>query len=115
MKRTQLRGTQGFAVALGNRHSQAAEMVLAPKTVEGGPDNCHVGSDQWLYVISGTGIAKVGGKRHALRTGTVLLIERGETHEIRNTGKSKLRTINLYVPPAYRKNGEPLPPGRSEK
>jgi hypothetical protein len=37
---------------------------------------------------------------------------RGERHEIRNTGRVLLRTLNFYVPPAYRKDGEPLPRGR---
>jgi mannose-6-phosphate isomerase-like protein (cupin superfamily) len=50
------------------------------------------------------------GKRYLLRTGTLVLIERGETHEIRNTGKRKLRTLSVYVPPAYRKNGDPACP-----
>jgi mannose-6-phosphate isomerase-like protein (cupin superfamily) len=42
----------------------------------------------------------------------VLLIERGDTHEIRNTGRQPLRTLNVYVPPAYTKGGDPLPRGR---
>jgi mannose-6-phosphate isomerase-like protein (cupin superfamily) len=39
-------------------------------------------------------------------------IEKGEQHEIRNTGRVLLRTLNFYVPPAYRKDGGPLPRGR---
>jgi oxalate decarboxylase/phosphoglucose isomerase-like protein (cupin superfamily) len=44
---------------------------------------------------------------------TLLLIERGEAHEIRNTGRRPLRMLNFYIPPAYRANGDPLPRGRS--
>jgi mannose-6-phosphate isomerase-like protein (cupin superfamily) len=47
-----------------------------------------------------------------LRAGTLLLIERGERHEIRNTGRAPLRTLNVYVPPAYRKDGNELPRGK---
>jgi hypothetical protein len=36
----------------------------------------------------------------------------GEKHEIKHTGRMLLRTLNFYVPPAYRKDGEPLPRGR---
>ena len=36
MKRKQLRFGEGFRVALGNRRSQAAEMVIAPGESEGG-------------------------------------------------------------------------------
>jgi mannose-6-phosphate isomerase-like protein (cupin superfamily) len=115
MKQTKLNGTNAFCVVLSNRRSQAAEMVLAAGKTEGGSDNRHVGSDQWLYVASGVGTATIRGKRYRLSPGTLILIERGEAHEIRNTGKRKLRTVNIYVPPAYRKNGEVLPRGRSEK
>jgi mannose-6-phosphate isomerase-like protein (cupin superfamily) len=112
MRSKKLQFRQGFRVALGNRHSQAAEMVLAAGEAEGGPQNYHRGSDQWLYVLAGTGTAIVKGKRHPLRAGTLVLIERGDTHEIRNTGRGPLRTLNVYVPPAYSRSGDPLPRGR---
>jgi mannose-6-phosphate isomerase-like protein (cupin superfamily) len=112
MKHKSLRFGQGFRVAVGNRRSQAAEMTLPPGDSEGGPDNRHRCSDQWLYVVSGSGQATVNGKRNRLRAGTVLLIERGDTHEIRNTGRQPLRTLNVYVPPAYTQGGDVLPRGR---
>jgi mannose-6-phosphate isomerase-like protein (cupin superfamily) len=40
------------------------------------------------------------------------LIERGVKHEIRNTGRTPLKTLNVYVPPAYKKSGDELPRGR---
>jgi mannose-6-phosphate isomerase-like protein (cupin superfamily) len=90
-------------------------MVLAPGETEGGPDNRHRGADQWLYVEAGSGTAVTGSRRHALRRGTLLLIERGTTHEIRNTGRTPLATLNLYVPPAYTSAGDELPRGRSRR
>ena len=96
----------------GNSASQAAEMVLAPGEAEGGRDNRHRGADQWLFVVSGNGEAIVKGRRHKLAAGTLLFIERREKHEVRNTGRGLLRTLNFYVPPAYRTNGDPLPRGR---
>ena len=112
MKRKALRFGKGFRVALGNRRSQCAEMVLAPGGAEGDSTNRHRGADQWLYVLSGKGAAIVNGKRYPLARGTLILVERGDEHEIRNTGRSLLRTLNLYVPPAYTAGGEPLPRGR---
>jgi oxalate decarboxylase/phosphoglucose isomerase-like protein (cupin superfamily) len=50
----------------------------------------HRGADQWLFVLSG----------------------QGEAHQVRNTGRTLLRTLNFYVPPAYRQDGDPLPRGR---
>lgn len=87
-------------------------MTLAPGETEGGPDNCHRGADQWLYVVSGTGVANVEGERVELREGTVVLIGRGERHEIRNTGHALLKTLNVYVPPAYTAEGDELPASR---
>jgi mannose-6-phosphate isomerase-like protein (cupin superfamily) len=113
MKRMNLRFERGFRVIPGNRFSQAAEMVLPPGHAEGGPDNRHRGADQWLYVVSGTGIATINGKHYCLGDATLLLIERGDEHEIRNNGDDLLRTLNFYVPPAYGKEGEELPAARS--
>ena len=87
-------------------------MTLPPGASEGGPDNRHRGADQWLYVVSGTGAAVGNGERVALREGTRLLIVRGDRHEIRNTGPGPLRTLNIYVPPAYAPDGAELPRGR---
>jgi mannose-6-phosphate isomerase-like protein (cupin superfamily) len=112
MRRKTLRFGKGFRVAVGNRRAQAAEMVIEPGDCEGGPDNRHRGADQWLFVVSGTGAATVNGRRITLRAGTIVLIEKGDTHEIRNTGRALLKTLNVYVPPAYTKDGDELPRGR---
>src|SRR5688572_21844610 len=112
MKRKQLRFGRGFRVAVGNRRAQAAEMVLEPGKAEGGRDNRHRGADQWLYVIAGAGTAVVNGRRVRLRVGTLLLIEHRDRHEVKNTGRGLLRTLNVYVPPAYTRRGDELPRGR---
>lgn len=112
MQKAQLRFGREFKVVLGNRRAQAATMTISPGDSEGGPDNRHRGADQWLFVESGIGTAIVEGRRHALRAGTLILIERGNHHEIHNTGRRPLRTLNLYVPPAYTKSGDELPRGR---
>lgn len=87
-------------------------MVLAPGDAEGGPDNRHRGADQWLYVVSGTGEARMARTRLKLAPGSLLFIERKERHEIRNTGRAPLRTLNFYAPPAYRRDGNPLSRGK---
>jgi hypothetical protein len=42
----------------------------------------------------------------------MVLIERGDTREIRNTGRSLLKTVSVYVPPAYAPTGDELPAGK---
>lgn len=112
MQRTHLRFGKGFHIALGNDASQAAEMTIPPGEAEGDEDNRHGGADQWLFVVAGRGTARINGKRYSLGPGSLLLIERGERHEIKNTGNELLRTLNVYVPPAYNEKGDELPPAR---
>jgi mannose-6-phosphate isomerase-like protein (cupin superfamily) len=108
VKLRRLSGRSGFAVTLSNGRAQAAAMNIKPGGAEGGPDNRHRGADQWLYVIEGTGAARVNRRHIALRRGSLLLIERGDEHQISNTGPGLLRTLNVYVPPAYTKRGDEL-------
>ena len=113
MQHKHLQFGRGFRVVLGDDRSQAAQMTLGPGETEGGPDNRHRGADQWLFVVGGEGVAVVEGDRVELREGTLVLIGRGESHEIRNTGREPLRTLNVYVPPAYTDEGDELPAGRA--
>lgn len=112
MRRKTLRFGKGFRVAFDVRRAQAAEMVIAPGDSEGGPDNRHRGADQWLFVVSGTGMATVEGRRVPLKAGTLLVIEKRERHEVRNTGRTLLKTLNFYYPPAFDSDGDPIGPGR---
>lgn len=113
MKHAQVVYSGDFTILTGNARSQAAVMVIPVGESEGGSNNRHKGSDQWLYVAAGEGSATVAGQVHILRPGTLLLIEHGETHAIRNEGHEPLRTLNFYVPPGYSADGEELPPGEA--
>ncbi|HEY4059521.1 MAG TPA: cupin domain-containing protein [Kofleriaceae bacterium] len=84
-------------------------MILSPGA-ESSEDssNEHAWSEQWLYVVSGRGTARVGKRSVKLAPGTLLLIEKREPHVIRAAARSRLVTFNVYVPPAYDSHGEPL-------
>jgi mannose-6-phosphate isomerase-like protein (cupin superfamily) len=112
MRSKHLKFTKGFRIAFASTRAQAAEMIIAPGDSEGGPDNAHRGADQWLLVIDGEGLAIVEGKRRPLRKGHLLLIEKGERHEIRNVGRGQLRTFVMYTPAAYKPSGARLPRAR---
>jgi len=102
MQRFDTTGSTGFFDVLGRTdRSQAATMTLSPGQSTGGPTNVHAESDQWLYVVSGSGTATVEGERYDLLAGMLVLIEAGETHEITNDGDDPLETINVYAPPEY--------------
>lgn len=102
-----------FDILAATRGAQAAKMILRPKAAsDSKPSNEHPHSEQWLFVLSGVGEAVLGKIRRSLRRvalsrNSLLLIEKGELHRIKNTGKRSLITINFYVPPAYDADGEP--------
>ena len=48
-----------------DRHDRAADKKSHHPT-----SNRHRGADQWLYAVSGQGVAKTGAKRLPLRAGT---------------------------------------------
>ena len=108
MKRAHLRFGKGFHVAMSNRRAQVATMTLTHGDSEGDSRNRHRGADQCLFVVRGTGTARVNGKAYPLRPGTMVLIEHGDRHEI-IAGRGRLETLNIYVPPAYTARGEELP------
>jgi mannose-6-phosphate isomerase-like protein (cupin superfamily) len=117
MRSTTLRFDSEFRAAFTVRDVQAAEMTLAAGDSTGGPDNTHRGADQWLFVVDGRGEALIGRgeqdrERVPLEPGTLLVIERGEAHEIRNSGEAPLKTLNFYCPPAFDSEGEPVGPGK---
>jgi mannose-6-phosphate isomerase-like protein (cupin superfamily) len=102
-----------FDLLVATREAQAAKMTLRPgATSDDEPSNEHPHCEQWLFVISGKGQALIGKRRGALRrvdlaANSLLVIEKGELHQIKNTGRRSLVTINMYVPPAYNDDGEP--------
>jgi mannose-6-phosphate isomerase-like protein (cupin superfamily) len=109
VKHRQLRFGRGFRIAIDGKRAQVAEMVIPPGGREGDPENRHRGADQWLFVVCGTGVAIVNGHRVKLKSGTMLMIEHQDRHEIRNTGATPLKTLNFYVPRAYTAQGNELP------
>ena len=101
-----------FDVLFSSRNAQVATMVLKPGDCsDDSVCNEHPNSEQWVYIVSGTGsitTAKRGARNRTtkLKAGDIVLIEKAERHQIRNIGKRPLRTMNLYVPPAYDNDGE---------
>jgi oxalate decarboxylase/phosphoglucose isomerase-like protein (cupin superfamily) len=117
MRSRTLRFDSEFRTVFTVRDVQAAEMTLAAGDSTGGPDNTHRGADQWLFVVDGRGEALLGDdeqrrERVPLEAGTLLVIEHGEAHEIRNSGDAPLKTLNIYCPPAFDAEGEPVGPGK---
>ena len=101
MKKIDINANSFFNVLESTQRSQVAEMTLEPGKTTGGPNNKHPESDQWLYIISGSGKAVIENEKIRLEKGDLLLIEADETHEIINDGDEKLVTFNIYAPNVY--------------
>lgn len=101
-----------FEVLLSSRNVQAAMMTLRPgDTSDEELSNEHPKSEQWLFVIAGSGVLRVAmaakaERRQKLKAGSMVLIEKGDRHQVKNTGRKALHTINFYSPPAYDSEGE---------
>lgn len=110
MKLLKLTGRRkAFAVLAATRSVQAAIMDLAPGQSTGETSNEHPRSEQWLLVLSGSGRAVVKRRSFALRRHALLLIAKGEIHQIINRGRKPLRLLNFYAPPAYSTEGDVKP------
>ena len=101
MKKIDINANSFFNVLESTQRSQVAEMTLEPGKTTGGPNNKQPESDQWLYIISGSGKAVIENEKIRLEKGDLLLIEADETHEIINDGDEKLVTFNIYAPNVY--------------
>src|SRR5258706_16067556 len=102
--------TAFFKPILQSPSVQAAIMVLKPgQSSSDKPEDEHPKSEQWLFVISGRGRAKTNKRTLKLYPGSLLLIEKNEAHQITNTAKELMKTINFYAPPAYTSDGDVKP------
>jgi mannose-6-phosphate isomerase-like protein (cupin superfamily) len=104
-----------FDVLTQTRSGQAAMMTLNPgEASDEDFTNEHPRSEQWVFVIEGSATAHIGKteqarKKLTLRPGMLLLINKGELHQLQNTGTTPLKLLNWYAPPAYTKKGDPRP------
>ncbi|HEX7090342.1 MAG TPA: cupin domain-containing protein [Longimicrobiales bacterium] len=85
-------------VATG-RHAQLVLMTLRP-----GEDigmETHANVDQFIRVERGEGRAILNGQAYPLHDGTVLMVPAGTSHNIINTGGSRLHMYIVYSPPEH--------------
>lgn len=86
-----------FRIIGGTKRTQVAVMVLFPGETSTYEDIQDIRSDQWLYIISGCGWARVENTEIKLSKGSMLLIEAGEKYQIISTIE-QLQILNFFVP-----------------
>lgn len=59
----------------------------------------HRGCLHVFYVLRGSGIAHVSGRKHRLDAGAALTIEADEVHQLENDGDEELAFVEFWAPP----------------
>jgi quercetin dioxygenase-like cupin family protein len=67
---------------------------------EGGqtPPNEHAEAFEYFYVLHGEGIASVGDDSMPIGQGSYFIVTPGQTHQVKNTGSSRLYVLTTMVP-----------------
>jgi mannose-6-phosphate isomerase-like protein (cupin superfamily) len=102
----------GFQVLAESTAVQAVQMTLdVGEASSEKPENEHSHSEQWLFVVQGSGELVLDSRGESrsvpLPANSLVLIAKGELHQVRNTGGAPLVTLNFYAPPAYGADGMP--------
>ncbi len=86
-----------FQMIGGTKRTQVAVMVIFPGEFCSSEDIEDLRSDQWFYIISGSGMAKVEHSDIKISKGSMLLVEAGERYQIISTVE-QLSILNFFVP-----------------
>jgi len=62
------------------------------------PKHAH-GHEHEVFVLEGTAVVLIGGKEHALRSGTAVFVPPNQVHQFRNTGAGPLKFLCLIPHP----------------
>jgi len=81
---------------LGAQHVMAYRLALEPDSAL---SHVHVGAEEVLYVLEGTGEVRVEGATHQVGTGQAVFIPAGAEHSYVNTGATPLVIVGAMAPP----------------
>jgi len=81
---------------LGAQHVMAYRLVLEPDSAL---SHVHLGAEEVLYVLEGTGEARVEGATHQVAAGQAVFVPEGAEHMYVNTGATPLVVVGAMAPP----------------
>ena len=81
----------------GSKHIDVHISVLEPNS-GAGPLHYHTGSEEVMYVLSGTMRVVVGDETRIAGPGTTVFVAAGERHAADNAGDGELRILEVRVP-----------------
>ena len=81
---------------LGAAHVMAYRLVLDPDSAT---SHVHAGAEEVLYVLEGSGEARIEGATHHIGPGQAVFIPDGAEHTYINTGQAPLIVVGALAPP----------------
>jgi quercetin dioxygenase-like cupin family protein len=81
---------------LGAQHVMAYRLTVDPDSAV---SHVHIGAEEVLYVVEGTGEARVEGAAHQVGAGQAVFIPDGAEHSYVNTGPTPLVVVGAMAPP----------------
>ena len=81
---------------LGAQHVMAYRLAVAPDSTV---SHVHSGAEEVLYVLEGSGEARVEGTAHQVGAGQAVFIPDGAEHSYVNTGATPLVVVGAMAPP----------------
>lgn len=86
-------------VIVTTRASQTALMSIPPGGEVGTEMHPHV--KQTFHIDRGTGLMLIDGESSNVRSGDVVVVHPGQTHNLVNTGPGRLDLTTVYEPPNH--------------
>jgi len=81
---------------LGAEHVMAYRLLLEPDSAL---SHVHIGTEEVLYVLEGSGEVRVEGAEHQVGAGQAVFIPDGAEHSYVNTGATPLIVVGAMAPP----------------
>ena len=90
-----LKGSEGESAVARSESSYIGAYEYAP----GGwiTDHRHTDAEQWYYILSGTGLMKVGDEEREAGAGHVIFVPRNAVHSYKVVGDQPLRLLNVAI------------------
>jgi quercetin dioxygenase-like cupin family protein len=99
-------GAAGTGVTVKASAAETADLCtvwegrVPPGTVGAGP-HYHEGRDEFLYVLDGEVVLRVGDEKHAARAGTFAFVPRGTIHGFHNASRDSASLLVMHHPAGF--------------
>ena len=94
------RANEEFRKVLWTGEQTQLVLMAIPEGGEIGGE-VHEGHDQLLYVVAGSGVARIGETETEIADGDVSIVPSGVFHNFKNTGAGMLKLFTTYSPPEH--------------